>query len=107
MIENNINENNIIEKKNLNKKECEYIFDYEIKEKIGEGAFSKVKLGIHIATKKKITIKIISKFKLTKNEEIRLKREIQILNKLNHTNIIKIYEIKEDKNKIYLIMKKY
>ena len=107
MKENNINENNITEKKNLNKKEYEYIFDYEIKEKIGEGAFSKVKLGIHITTKKKVAIKIISKFKLTKNEEIRLKREIQILNKLNHPNIIKIYEIKEDKNNFYLIMEYY
>ena len=107
MIENNINENNIIEKKNLNKKECEYIFDYEIKEKIGEGAFSKVKLGIHIPTKKEVAIKIIPKLKLTKQDKIRLKREIKILHHLNHQNIIKIYEIKEDKNNFYLIMEYY
>ena len=107
MKENNINENNKIEKKNLNKKESEYIFDYEIKEKIGEGSFSKVKLGIHIPTKRKVAIKIISKLKLTKKEEIRLKREIQIVNQLNHQNIIKIYEIKEDKNNFYLIMEYY
>ena len=107
MKENNINENNKIEKKNLNKKESEYIFDYEIKEKIGEGSFSKVKLGIHIPTKRKVAIKIISKLKLTKKEEIRLKREIQIVTQLNHQNIIKIYEIKEDKNNFYLIMEYY
>ena len=103
MNETNKNENNKKEN-NINKNEEETLFEYEVKEKIGEGSFSKVKLGIHKQTKRKVAIKIISKNKLTNKDKIHLKREIKILNSLNHPNIIKIYEIKEDNNNFYLIM---
>ena len=79
--------------------------DYEIKGILGRGTFSKVKLGINKITKQKVAIKIIDKqFILDKNNYERIKREIYILKKSNHPNIIKVYDIKEDSKNYYIIM---
>ena len=81
------------------------INEYAIKETIGKGAFSKVKLGINKLTGEKVAIKIIDKKKLKINSENkRIEREINIIKKLNHINIVKIVQIKEDMNNIYIIM---
>ena len=79
--------------------------DYEIKGILGRGTFSKVKLGINKITKQKVAIKIIDKqFILDKNNYERIKREIYILKKSDHPNIIKVYDIREDSKNHYIIM---
>ena len=40
---------------------------------------------------------------MTKEEEMSFKYEINILKKLDHPNIIKLYEIFEDSNRYYLV----
>ena len=78
---------------------------YLIKNNLGEGTFGKVKLGIYIKTGEKVAIKIINKKKLKeKNDQIHLKREIDLLQKLNHTNIISVFEIFENIDNYYIIM---
>ena len=80
------------------------IFQYQIKGKIGEGMFGKVKLGIHLFTKEKVAIKIFDKGKIKKDKEQEyIEREISILKKLNHYNIIKLYNIIHTDNFIFLI----
>ena len=70
------------------------IEDYVIKDTIGKGTFSVVKLGEHIKTKTKVAIKILDKEKIkTKEDLTRIKREIKILSILDHPNIIKTYKI--------------
>lgn len=81
------------------------IGDYLIKQKIGEGTFSKVKLGINMFTGQKVAIKILDKLKLIEEEGIeRVVRELKILSELNHPNIIKIYKIIEDEKNYYVVM---
>ena len=81
------------------------IGDYLIKQKIGEGTFSKVKLGINMFTGQKVAIKILDKMKLIEEEGIeRVVRELKILSELNHPNIIKIYKIIEDEKLYYVVM---
>ena len=78
---------------------------YLIQNNLGEGTFGKVKLGIYIKTGEKVAIKIINKKKLKeKNDQIHLKREIDLLQKLNHTNIISVFEIFENIDNYYIIM---
>jgi 5'-AMP-activated protein kinase catalytic alpha subunit len=79
---------------------------YLMGDTIGEGAFAKVKLAIHIQTKEKVAIKIIDKEKTFKKEEdiIRVEKEIDILKKLKHNNIIQLYEIMESKKNLYIVM---
>ena len=73
---------------------------------LGEGAFAKVKLATHNQTKQKIAIKIIDKLKLLKDEiDIqRIKKEISILKKIRHSNIIQLYEIMESKHNLYIVI---
>ena len=81
------------------------INEYAIKETIGKGAFSKVKLGINKMTGEKVAIKILDKKKIKMNSENkRIQRELNILKKLSHINIVKVIQIKEDMDNIYIIM---
>lgn len=45
----------------------------------------------------------MDKLKMSAKEKIRLKYEIDILKNLDHPNIVKLYEVFEDKNSIYLV----
>ena len=80
------------------------ISQYQIKGKIGEGMFGKVKLGIHLLTNEKVAIKIFDKGKIKNEKEVEyIEREISILKKLNHYNTIKLYNIIQNENFIFLI----
>jgi serine/threonine protein kinase len=69
--------------------------DYIISDTIGKGTFSKVKLGINKTTKEKVAIKIIEKANIKEKDDLeRVKREIEILNNIKHSNIIKINTVK-------------
>ena len=74
-----------------------FLSDYNIKETIGKGTFSIVKLGVNKETNEKVAIKILKKKKIVqKADKSRLEREISILKKLNHINVIKSQIINED-----------
>ena len=79
------------------------INQYIIGEKLGEGIFGTVKLGVHKITKEIVAIKILNKNRLTKEQKKMIEREISIHQKLNHYNIIKLYSIIETDPIIYLI----
>ena len=81
------------------------IQEYYIKGIIGKGTFSFVKLGIDRITGEKVAIKILEKNKMINNKDLeRVKREINILTNINHVNLIKINNIKEDLENFYIIM---
>ena len=81
------------------------IEDYILLETIGKGTFGKVKLGIHKPTKQEVAIKIFEKKNFTSSKDLLyFKKEISILKKLNHPNIIKIYNKIEDSSNYYIIM---
>ena len=83
----------------------DFLSDYSIKETIGKGTFSIVKLGINKKTNEKVAIKILKKKKIIHKEDAeRIEREINILKKLNHINVIKMYKINEDSEKYYIVM---
>ena len=73
---------------------------------LGEGAFAKVKVATQIHTCEKTAIKILDKSKLLEDEKdvIRFKKEINILKRLHHKNIIQLYEIMESKKSLYIVM---
>ena len=79
--------------------------EYEIKQTIGKGNFGKVLLGISKKTGKKVAIKIIDKLKMNKfyNTE-QIKREINVIQQMDHLNIIKIYKIENEFEKYKIIM---
>ena len=70
---------------------------------IGKGSFSKVYYGYHKDTKIEIALKKILFTSLQSSIKEKVISEINILQKMNHINIIKLYEYKFDGDYIYLI----
>ena len=72
---------------------------------MGKGTFGKVKLATHILTNEKVAIKILEKARIKDRKDIeRISREIKILKKVRHPNVIQLYEIIETETELYLIM---
>ena len=100
--------NNEKEVKNSNNKNNNNNIDlnqyYEIDSKLGEGNFSSVYLSTHILTKERVAIKVLEKSKIQNNsDKIRIEREINVLKKLHHYNIINLYSTIENNSKTYII----
>ena len=87
-------------------KEKEYkIGNYLIKKTLGQGTFGKVKLGVYIPTQEKVAIKILEKDRIIeKDDEIRVKREFDMLALFNHPNVILVAEIFESSDSYYSVM---
>ena len=80
------------------------IGNYILTTTLGKGTFSKVKLGIHLPTNKKVAVKILAKSKIKDQEDLsHINREIQILEILNHPNILQLYETIISEKNIYII----
>ena len=79
--------------------------DFEIKKELGIGSFGKVCLVKHKKTKAEYALKIINKLdKINQEDKAYFKREVEIMYKLNHPNIIKLYSHFEDNNNCYILM---
>eukprot|EP01121_Diplochlamys_sp_Union-15-3_P004030 TRINITY_DN139_c0_g1_i1.p1 TRINITY_DN139_c0_g1~~TRINITY_DN139_c0_g1_i1.p1 ORF type:complete len:395 (-),score=72.61 TRINITY_DN139_c0_g1_i1:61-1218(-) len=77
---------------------------YEITETVlGVGNFSTVKLGICKKKGEKVAIKIIEK-KSSKNKPEMLANEVGILLKVDHPNIIRMKDLFDSPNTLYLVM---
>ncbi len=61
-----------------------------------------VKLGIHKEAKKKVAIKILAKKNMTSTEKELVRNEIEILKICQHPNIIRIYDVFENLEYIYI-----
>ena len=88
---------------NLNKKQKK-IAQFILGKKLGNGAFAVVRLATHIKTNEIVAIKILEKEKMKEINKIRLEREIKILKKVRHRNIVNLYNVVNSKTSIYLIM---
>ena len=86
-------------------KNNDFLSDYEIKETIGKGTFRVVKLGVNKITNEKVAIKILKKKKMQRaKDKSRLEREISILKRLHHINVIKIHKISEEQDNYFIVM---
>jgi calcium/calmodulin-dependent protein kinase I len=77
--------------------------EYDFGEELGRGGFSVVVKATRKDTKEVVAVKIIEKNQ--SEEELQLlQREIDILKKLSHQNIISLKEVYDEKETIYLVM---
>ena len=75
---------------------------YEFTKNLGKGGYGKV-----FQVRQKMTNKLFACKKLSKlniNNLIKFRREIDILIKIDHPNIIKLFDVFESQNSLYLIM---
>ena len=84
---------------------CKKIGNYVLSSTIGTGTFSKVKLGIHLATQQRVAIKILDRSKIKDESDLkRINREISILKTLRHPNIAQLYETITSERHFYIVM---
>ena len=75
---------------------------YEVKEKLGNGKFGLVRLGIHKQTGRKVAIKIMNKKDMNNQDLELVKTEIDVLKIGQHPNIIRLYDVFENIEFIYI-----
>ena len=76
---------------------------YEFHEVIGEGALSRVRRGVAINSGITRAIKVVKKEDLEFGDRRKLLDEIELLKELDHINIGQVYEMYEDKKKLYFV----
>ena len=87
------------------KKSTKQVSSYFLIEEIGKGASAKVYLSVDERKDELVAIKTIPVENLKKdNGLINLKRELQILHKLKHDNIVKIKDFQSTKRNNYVVM---
>ncbi|KAF2018152.1 kinase-like protein [Aaosphaeria arxii CBS 175.79] len=88
------------------------INNYEVIDELGRGVHGKVKLGRNLATGEFVAIKIVDRYskrrRLGKNtsHEDKIKKEIAILKKARHPNIVSLLEVIDDpsRKKVYIVL---
>lgn len=78
---------------------------YEIGKLLGVGTFAKVYHARNIQSGEHVAIKVLDKEKILKGGLIgHIKREISILRRVRHPNIVQLFEVMATKAKIYFVM---
>jgi calcium/calmodulin-dependent protein kinase I len=65
-----------------------------------------VKEGSNRQTSKSFAIKIVTKSKLSKEDEVALKDEISVLTELKHKHIIRLYDVFDEQQFYFLVTEK-
>ncbi|NXG08268.1 NEK5 kinase, partial [Sakesphorus luctuosus] len=77
---------------------------YEIIKKIGEGSFGKIFLAKGKLDNEPCVIKEINLTKMPVKEKESSQKEVILLAKMNHANIVTFYASLQEKNKLYIVM---
>ena len=76
---------------------------YNLGQPIGSGQYAQVKKAVKIEDSKEFAIKIIDKSKMTPEDVQALCQEIEILDQIDHPNVVKLLELFDEKNKFYMV----
>ncbi|XP_078429233.1 CBL-interacting serine/threonine-protein kinase 12-like [Wolffia australiana] len=78
---------------------------YELGKLLGHGTFAKVYHARSARTGEGVAIKVLDKEKILKGGMVaHIKREIAILRRVRHPNIVQLFEVMASKSKIYFVM---
>jgi len=74
------------------------------KKTLGQGSFGEVKKAKNKTTGEEIAVKIINKSDMAQEDLLALQTEVEILSQIDHPNVVKLFEVWEDKLKFYMVM---
>ncbi|KAE8699364.1 CBL-interacting protein kinase 12 [Hibiscus syriacus] len=78
---------------------------YQLGKLLGHGTFAKVYYARNVKTDESVAIKVLDKEKILNGGLIaHIKREIFILRRVRHPNIVQLFEVMATKTKIYFVM---
>lgn len=82
--------------------------DYDIHERIGRGSFADVFRATHKVTGAVVAVKRIRKlqmlFGLFRKNKIDMSAEVDVMRKMDHPNIIKLFDVYENRKEVALVM---
>jgi len=91
-----------IQSTKLNKDKIEK--HYLLGRELGRGGYARVVLATRRVDKKDYAIKIIDKLKSSRKQMKEVQSEVEILEKLDHPNVVKLIEVFDDESKFYIVM---
>lgn len=77
---------------------------YDMKDVLGKGKFGLVRMAIHKNTKKSVAVKIMKKKDMNAQDIELMRREVEILKICQHPNIIRLLDIFENSDYIFIVM---
>lgn len=77
---------------------------YAFVKALGEGHFGKVLLAKDRLSMEKFAVKVIRKSSTEDRSETRIQRELDILRLVNHPNIVRLYDLFDEKEKLYFVL---
>ncbi|XP_065187234.1 SNF-related serine/threonine-protein kinase-like [Sycon ciliatum] len=77
---------------------------YSLEDTLGSGHFGIVKLAYHDTTGAKVAVKVIDKTKLDARAREHLFREVSCMKRVEHPNIIRLYQVFDTPTKLYLVL---
>ena len=80
--------------------------NYWLGEKLGQGAFGEVRVGNHILSGEDRAIKFINKKDYSTEKKHLLEQEVEVLGKMDHPNIVKIYEFYDEPKHYCIVQEK-
>ena len=81
------------------------IEDYQLGRQLGQGAYAVVKAAVHKPSNRKVAIKTYEKSKLVDaSRKKSVQREIKILHRLDHPNIVKLHEVVDTPKHLHLVL---
>ncbi|XP_055790407.1 SNF related kinase b [Salvelinus fontinalis] len=77
---------------------------YDLDRTLGKGHFAVVKLARHVFTGQLVAVKVIDKTKLDAMATGHLLQEVRCMKLVQHPNVVRLYEVIDTANKLYLIL---
>lgn len=77
---------------------------YDLDRTLGKGHFAVVKLARHVFTGQLVAVKVIDKTKLDAMATGHLLQEVRCMKLVQHPNVVRLYEVIDTANTLYLIL---
>eukprot|EP00906_Rhabdomonas_costata_P000138 RCo000189 len=79
---------------------------YALGKVVGEGAYSKVRLGTHSKTGAKVAVKVIKVSSLQASAPVlrTIQREVILLTVMHHPNVVRLFDVVQTKTHLYVVM---
>eukprot|EP01084_Bolivina_argentea_P186470 321423_1 len=93
-----------LEQQQQQQQEQTFDHSYKLKGELGSGKYSTIREAVNIKTGVTYAVKCVKRAALPEEAEIALQSEIQILNLVDHPNIVNLHEVYTDPYFTYLVM---
>ncbi|KAG6833736.1 hypothetical protein H0H87_001168 [Tephrocybe sp. NHM501043] len=78
--------------------------NFELLDKMGDGAFSNVYKGIDRRNLAKVAVKVVRKYELNASQRSNILKEVQIMRGTHHPSIVKLYSFSESPEYYFLVL---